>query len=294
MSTEDQCFKVLLKEEQDSGAELKFNLKASSNSGGAGQQKLIDADIGDDALVVLGDMIEVIHGTLNEGGSPATRIVMRFRFQPGDKNHRRFKSATIKMAFLKGDESVAGPKISKIAPNGVFSLFPSETQVETSHTVNANLQAGSAPVSATGGYAWQLKKNQTKESSARLTGAARALAPDRSRDNTAVWTLLENPETKSGIPTLLETAILLERNCAEGSSIGEKFKATLTIQGEVDWLTAMEDGPRRGLASLKGQDQKDEFVLFHDELGRGATKDLANLNEEDLDTFTKVVTLKTL
>ena len=114
------------------------------------------------------------------------------------------------------------------------------------------------------------------------------------RKNTASWTLLENPETKSGIPTLLETAVLLKRNKAEGSSIGEKFKASLTIQGEVDWVTAMEDGPRRALASLKGQDQKDESVLFDDESNRGATKDPTNLNEEDLDTFTKVVTLKTL
>lgn len=51
-----------------------------------------------------------------------------------------------------------------------------------------------------------------EENAARTTGAIRPLGPDKSRKNTVTWTLLESPDTNSGILMLLQTAILLKRD----------------------------------------------------------------------------------
>ena len=106
-SAESTGFTILLEEEGAGGVDLKFDIKATNHSGEEQQQHLIDHDIGG-SLVVLGDMIQVVHGTLSTEGSPATLLVVRFEFQPA-KNQRRFKSVAVKITFSKGSNSVAGP-----------------------------------------------------------------------------------------------------------------------------------------------------------------------------------------
>ena len=293
MAAESASFTILLEEERAGGVDLKFDIKATNYSGEEQQQHFIDHDIGD-SLVVLGNMIHVVHGTLSTEGSPATLLVMRFEFQP-EKNQRRFKSVAVKMIFSKGSDSVAGPEVYRIAPSGAWSLLPSKIPVETSHTVSPSLQGGTGPVTGTLGYQWQFKKTMNKENAARITGAIRALGPDKSRKNTVTWTLLENPDTNSGIPTLLQTAILLKRDRVTldvDDRDGEKFKATLDIHGEADLLTTWKDRIQCVTKSLKGRDEKGEDVIFNPRWSRGNVKDPNNLEDEDLDTFTKVVTLQ--
>lgn len=134
MSTESVVFTILLEEEGAGGVDLKFDIKATNHSGEEQQQHLIDHNIGD-SLVVLGNMIQVAHGTLSTEGPPTTLLVMRFEFQP-EKNHRRFKSIAVKMIFSKGSNSVADPEVYRISPTGAWSLLPSKIPVETSNTVS--------------------------------------------------------------------------------------------------------------------------------------------------------------
>jgi hypothetical protein len=73
---------------------------------------------------VLVNMIQVNHGTLMEGGSPATLIVMKFQFLPTG-NHRRFKVVKAMMKFSKGSNSGTNPEVveTRHCPEGcmVFS-----------------------------------------------------------------------------------------------------------------------------------------------------------------------------
>ena len=139
-----------------------------------------------------------------------------------------------------------------------------------------------------------------EENGARITGAIRALGPDKSRKNTVTWTLLENPDTNSGIPTLLQTAILLKRDRVTpdvDDRDGKRFEAALGIHCEADLLTTLKDRIQCVTKSLRGKNDKEEDVIFNPRRSRDNVKDPkvedpGSLEEEDLDTFTKVVTLQ--
>lgn len=290
MPTADTQFNVVLEEERSGDAELKFNIKGTNFTGQEQQQSLVDCDIGN-SLVILADMILVYHGTLVEGGSPATLIVLRFEFQPTG-NYRRFKSVEAKMTFSKGINSTTAPEVLKITPREAWSILPSKIPEESSHTISPSVEGGGGPVKGKVAYTWQFKKIKDKENSARITGAIRALGRDRSKKNTAIWTLLENPDTESGIPTLLQTAVLLEREKTDQHPEGEKFKAALEIRGEADKVTWWKDLYKRIAATVGGKAEKGEDVIFNPEMNRGAVKDPDNLGTEDLEKFRRIVTLR--
>src|ERR1700722_13173535 len=140
MSDDDTRFNIVLEEEVGGDVELKFDINGTNYSGEEQQESLIDVDISG-SLVVLVDMIQVYHGTLTKGGSPATLIVMKFEFQPGG-NHRRFKSVDATMTFSKGSNSSTGPEVVNIAPEGAWSLFKSKIPEEISHEVSSSIEGG--------------------------------------------------------------------------------------------------------------------------------------------------------
>ena len=285
MPEADAQFKVVLEEEQL----LKRVLIGNNPIGQEQQQSLVDSDVGG-SLLVLADMIQVSHGTLVEGGSPATLIVLRFEFQPSG-NYRRFKSVEARMTFSEGTSSTTSPEVIEIAPRGAWSILPSKIPEESSHTISPSI-GGGGPITAKATYTWRLKKTVDKENSARIIGTIRAQGKDRSKKNTAIWTLLENPDTKSGIPTLLQTAVLLEREMTDEHPEGEKFTAALQIYGVVDKVTSLKDLRDRIFRRVKGKAEKGEDVIFNPKVNRGVVKDANNLWNDNLEEVGRVITLQ--
>ena len=290
MPETDTQFKIVLEDEVDGDAELKFSIPGTIPTDEEQPQVLVDYEVGN-SLVVLADMIQVNHGTLVEGGSPATLIVMRFEFQPLG-NYRRFKSVNAKMTFSKGANSTTAPEVLNITPKGVWSILPSNIPEETSHSISPSIEGGGGPLNVKAAYTWQFKKTVDKENSAKITGIIRALGSDRSKKNTAIWTLSENPDTNSGIPTLLQTAILLKRSRMDGNVKGEKFKAELEIHGEVDKVTQWSERWKRVAATVRGRAEKTEAITFSPGVNRGSVQDPDNLGNEELEKFRKAVTLQ--
>ena len=260
MPETDAQFKIVLEDEVDGDAELKFSIPGTIPTDEEQPQVLVDYEVGK-SLVVLADMIQVNHGTLVEGGSPATLVVMRFEFQPLG-NYRRFKSVNAKMTFSKGAKSTTAPEVLDITPKGVWSILPSKIPEETSHSISPSIEGGGGLLNAKAAYTWQFKKTVDKENSAKITGIIRALGSDRSKKNTAIWTLSENPDTESGIPTLLETAVLLKRSKMDENVEGEKFKAGLEIHGEVDKVTQWLERWKRIGTTVRGSAEKTEDITF--------------------------------
>jgi hypothetical protein len=218
---------------------------------------------------VLVNMIQVNHGTLMEGVSPATLIVMKFQFLPGWAG--RLSLVNVEMKFSKVSNSGTNPEVVDIAPKGTWSVLKSKTPEEVSHEVSPGIEGGGLKPA----YKWILKQTKVEENSGKITGGIRALGWDRSKKNSARWTLEENDATKSGIPTLIQTAILLKREWTE-----ETFKATLEFQGTTDVY-----------ASTGGKIEMDGDVFFNPKINRGAVKNENNLGGEDLEAFQKVVTM---
>jgi hypothetical protein len=294
MSNTEAQFRIVLRDEAPSGAaaEPKFGIHGANATGGVEQATYwIDTEVGN-SLVVLANMSQVTHGTLVEGGSPATLIVLQFEFQP-KHNHRRFKAVEIQITFTEA-ESGSGlcPEVLDITPKGAWSLVKSKKKVELSHSVGPSLEAGGGPAKATLGYKWQFKETSNKTNSARVVGMIRGLGSDRSKKNTVTWNLNENPDTEKGIPTLVQTAILLKRSRTEEKPFGEEFSATVKIHGEVDRVTGIQDSLQHIAKTMFGQDQKGEDVIFNPELNIGAIEANMNLRKQDMTAFRKFITLQ--
>jgi len=308
-------FVVVLEENDGGDAELKFDVSATNKSRQEHQKILIDADVVG-KMVVLADLEKVVHGTLSKGGAPATLIVVRFSFLPG-RNGKRFKSAEIKLHFTKGNKGTTSPEVYKIEPEGEWGVEPMDVKTTVSHTISPSIQVGQAPATGTVGYQWQFTKNFDKKKFVRVEGARRALGRDRLKKNTAIWNLYENPETRGGIPTTLQTAILLKRAKVVGEPLGEKFNATLDIHGEPGWRGRLkehtnkigqavgsllgtltrrddkkeeEDGKdEEQLRTVRGSDHKGEGIIFNPTMSRGDVKDKNQLLQENLEELRQIV-----
>ncbi|KAK0721112.1 hypothetical protein B0H67DRAFT_442577, partial [Lasiosphaeris hirsuta] len=152
------------------------------------------------------DLAQVIHGTMFEGGSPATLLVFQFCFVPLG-NHRRFKTAEITITFSAGD-------VQAISPVNTWTTLRSQVQQEISHSISPALEASFGPAKSTVGYTWQFKENREIEGHSRVVGLVHALgkvsARQKKRKNTVVWSLHENEQTSSGIPSFMQAAALLK------------------------------------------------------------------------------------
>ncbi|UKZ77173.1 hypothetical protein TrVFT333_004892 [Trichoderma virens FT-333] len=258
----------LFKDDDEKGAELKSSfIIQGSNLGGGEQQgsRVIEENLSKNALTVQCDLAQIIHGTMSEGGTPATLIVFKFKFIPRD-NRRRFKNAEITIEFSAGE-------VFNITPNGTWMTLQSETQQELSHSVDPSLEAGFGPATATLGYTWQLKKNTTVEGHCTVVGYTMALKQTRSmtkaRQNTIFWVLRENPQTKSGIPSFMQAAALLKRERT----------------GRNQWA-------RSSVLRSPSEVRKGEDIFFNPKKNRGAVDDANNLRNVKLDTYKKLVAIR--
>lgn len=274
--------------EDESGAVPKFHITGGNLVHGNDQQKhQLDADVGDEALSVKCDLVQVLHGTSVENGTPATIAVFQFAFVPWG-NNRRFREVKINVTFSDGE-------IERISPMGSFAIARSQTTQELSHAVSPSLQMAVAPISASLGYQWQKKETKTLDGFTRLDGRVKAFGVhgSRKRLNTAAWRLNENHQTESGIPTLLQTAVLLKRNAGNAGSPGAKFSAELEIKGKVDRLTQFEDRWKHCIKSITGNKHTGGQIMFDPNVViQGEVNDLKNLGSEDLDQYTQLVTVK--
>ncbi|XXH01491.1 hypothetical protein Hte_007851 [Hypoxylon texense] len=322
MANDPSRFVVVLGEGPAGQAQLRFDVKATSRSDQDQQKTLIDATIVG-KMVVLADLETVVHGTLTPDGTPATLLVLKFSFHPGRKG-KRFKSAEIKMTFHRGHGSAKSPNVHKIAPDGAWGVEPIEVGFGVDHGPKVNLDSGQGPSI---GYEGHFTKNYGKKTYARVEGARRSFGRDRSADkNSATWNLYENDVTKDGIPTLLKTAVLIEREKAFGDPVGERFWATLEIQGEpalsermeehkdklkekvqrfiggafgkpkMDEEDSEEEEEEEDLEVVRGQDEKREGVFFNPgnpTAQRGYAEHMNELEKEDLESLKQIIMIHT-
>ena len=294
---EDTRFDVVLTDDPGEIAITKgIQLRSSfivpgSNLGGSEEQpqRVIDKTISNNALTVQCDLAQVIHGTWVKGGSPATLVVFQFAFVPRS-NRRRFKEAEISISFSAGD-------VQAITPENTWATLQSEKQEELSHSLSPGLEAAFGPVNATMGYTWEMSESKTVEGRASVVGLTQALGQTgsmtRARKNTVFWGLYENPQTDSGIPSFMQTAVLLKRETVEGEPLGQKFSADITISGRVDNREWVNDKWTRITKTMSGKSRKGEEIIFNPEKNRGTVDDVHNLKDVKLDIYKQLVTIRT-
>ncbi|PVH73214.1 hypothetical protein DL98DRAFT_608273 [Cadophora sp. DSE1049] len=317
MADKESLFVLVLEEEKDGGAELKFDIAATRMTDQEQQKRLIEAEVAG-KMVVLADLETVVHGTLSKDGTPASLVVVSFCFLPG-KSGKRFKSAEIKVIFTKGKGTTTSPEVLDVGPaQGTWGLEPTDVKVDMGHVLKPSVQAGKVQF----GYEWNFTEGFQKKKYARVESAIRTLGSDRSKTNAVTLNLYENPVTKGGIPSYLRAAILLAREKTVKDPLGEKFAATVDIHGEPGWRGRMKERAGKFKEAVgrflgKSQDEdpseddddeededdeeelkavhstvkKEEGVIFNPEMSRGNIENENKLLEEDLGKLKRIVML---
>ncbi|KAF4337477.1 peptidase [Fusarium beomiforme] len=197
--------------------------------------------------------VDIIHGLFDpEGDDLCTLLVLEFRFDPR-KRARRIAHVDIELRFAGSEPGVADPHVYDIAPKGNMR-FAQTTQTETTTTGGeVTLGAGAFGASVGTGLSYEREIAREMSYAASVTGSIDLREKNYGKPNCASWTLMENPELKTGVPVSMRTAILLKRR-DEG-----RFQCVVSIRAKADWRTSLE--------WLVGTTRRDDPVLLDPTLG---------------------------
>ncbi|KAI1824957.1 hypothetical protein F4861DRAFT_215998 [Xylaria intraflava] len=155
---------------------------------------------------VKANLMKAIRGTLKDGGDPATLLI--FEFYLNTFNGNRFKKASITVTFEDAQgPSANDPEVYEFAPAGSFVLNRETDSRETSHAVDAAVNAMGVET----GYHWTMTKPTQKTHSATLKGMSRR-SKTFGEAETALWVMEEDPVKRAGVPTFLRAAIVLRHD----------------------------------------------------------------------------------
>jgi hypothetical protein len=192
--------------------------------------------------------VDIIHGLFAPDSDVfCTLLVLQFRFDPR-KRARRIAQVDVELRFAGSAPGIVDPEVYAISPNGRFS-FSQTTQTETT-TIEGDVHIGGgmAGVNTAGALKYERGVMREMTYATTVTGSIDLRGRNYGKKNCASWTLMENPETKTGVPAAMKTAILLKRK-DEGN-----FQCVVSIKAKADWRTSME--------WLVGTTKPDDPVLF--------------------------------
>lgn len=186
-------------------------------------------------LSMRGRVVEVHHGKMiyEEEQSAATLVVFEFRFQ-SEFEDRRYKTAKIVVEFLdQGGDGDFDPVVVELAPDHTRYLNKATVAHSVSRGFNLTGKAGPGGVAGVdAGVQWTVQESGTKEYSARLIGLPGVSEGKTSdKDNTVAWSMEENKHKADGVPSFLQTAVLLKHT-------NRPFYGKLRVYSSVDWLSA--------------------------------------------------------
>jgi hypothetical protein len=247
-----------------SNSALRVDMRNKPNE----RNRNIIADKGE-RFTVSATLLDAAHGQwATNSAEEATLLIVSFRFIP--PKNRRFTYARIDWTFTSDDPAI-DISIKKLAPDADWALDPVTLKLERTNVVGANLGASFPPGTAGANASHESKKSKDLDYHTTVSGNSRMGAfKDEGGHNSARWVLIENPEHRQGICTMLQAAVLLIRTIEVGKTpkarADQTFKSTMEIAVEKASLNpkgvlngiiaAVED-----VASAKAKG--DEPVIYH-------------------------------
>jgi hypothetical protein len=199
-------------------------------------------------------LVEVHHGKMrhNNVKSMATLLVFEFRFQSLSQG-RRYKMAKIELEFLDKDGlSKHTPSVVKMAPDKAYYLNKTTYEKKISYGASASLSSGISIASGGADIHWDIEKTNTVNHKARLTGLPSLGKGMYENENVVRWVMEENDGEGDGIPSFLQTAVLLKR------THDIPFQAVLRVESDVDF----KSGSFRKLGVRTDEDKLIDPVTF--------------------------------
>ncbi|KOS23164.1 hypothetical protein ESCO_003927 [Escovopsis weberi] len=208
---------------------------------------------------------DIVHGVLGEKGEELGTLLVYDFYLDTTKRSRRVISASLEFEFASIARGAPAPQVHAISPAGRVTLLPTTQDESIVSGTEANADLAQFGASLGGKVKWEKTVTRTTNDEARVTG--RIFSDDYGKGIGASWTLQENPSIKSGTPSFLRCAILLNRGFDES-----KFQCRVKVKVEADWKSQM--------GKFFGSTPADDPILFDPELP--PTNKLREYNVDDL------------
>lgn len=177
----------------------------------------------------------------------------------------------------KGD-----PEVYRIAPFESMAMVPTTALEEKKRW--ADFKLGAPPLAgfqAGTELGWERTVISETTDATRIIGTMDLRGRNYGEPNGVSWTLLENEAQRTGVPTVLRTAILLKRRN------DAKFRCTVKLDVNVDFRSKLE--------RMIGGKPRDDPVLFDpdmDPTNRLEAYDILNLEAVDLEKISGITLVK--
>jgi hypothetical protein len=239
------------------------------------------------SLHVQADLVDVVHGTMESGGPPATLLIVDLRFQSPGRD-RRFRKASVELRFADEQErSICDPEVLEIAPYDHFTLNQTGLSEESKLGAHVSIRAGAMGASVGAGGYWEQSTKAKRLDAATVMGSIIYQGRCWGPKNVARFALHENASQKDGIVSKLRIAILLRRHPGN-----DRFLAFVEIEAEVDARYALGNT----IAMMAGRLSKDDPVVFDPQRCEPTRSDIdrENLGGCDIASFIGIAPLKTM
>ncbi|KAJ3579866.1 hypothetical protein NPX13_g695 [Xylaria arbuscula] len=226
-------FAITLAEEGDAHSAL----RAKNLEGEDFRDVLINQGNNGPKFIARAEIVGLASGHLRENGPLATMIVFRFYFVNLETNpSRRFVSAKIKVEF--SDVRSRGnmdPEVIAISPEGEVHLDMTKREIDDEKSIHASIAKF-----VDFGFEWKVAQKREKEYYVKQLGIKfNSRTTFTGSDNMAIWQLVEHTGKKKGIPSFLQTAVLLQRRG------DDKVVMKIGIETETDALSTMKAARKR-------------------------------------------------
>ncbi|KAI1200791.1 hypothetical protein F5X97DRAFT_339961 [Nemania serpens] len=215
------------------------SLRTRNSEGETLRDVLINQGNNGPKFIANAEIVGLVSGSLTENGPPATIIVFRFYFINLDRDvDRRFVSAKIKVEF--GDARSRGnmdPVVYAISPDGETRLDKLTQSKDEEKGIHSSVNCING---LDFGFEWKVSQTKEKDFYAKQMGIKfNNRTTFTGSDNMAIWQLAEHTSKKQGIPSFLQTAVLLQRRG------NDKIIMNIAIETETDVISTIRIARKR-------------------------------------------------
>jgi hypothetical protein len=235
---------------------------------------------GGSPLSMRAKIVEVHHGKMMHQGKEcfASLLVFEFRFQSA-LNSSRYRSVSIMLEFFdKEHKAWRNPVVVELSPDKQRRLNRTTVSKTVTKGMNATATAGVDIGGIDAGIKWEVQETKDVKYSARLTGTPCCSEGNSGEDNAVIWAMDENPSEGDGVPSFLQSAVLLKR------SHQMPFTAKLRISSKVDWISAA----RRILPVATDKDKIIDPVTFAPGVSQVTCSTATGIMPDDLKSMDKL------
>ncbi|KAE9368897.1 hypothetical protein N431DRAFT_428635 [Stipitochalara longipes BDJ] len=224
--------------------------------------------------------VDVVHGSLEPDGAPATLLVFDFQFD-ARRRARRILEAHMSFTFASagsGSGSDSGPIVLNMAPKGRMTVVQTQQTETITRSGEANAGGGALGATLGGGLKWEKSVSRETSDATTVVGSLDLVGRNFGASNGVSWALLENRSVNTGVPAFVRTAVLLQRADHE-----TEFHATFKICAQADLRSSIE--------RLFGKTPKDDPILYDPSLpptNKLRKYEVDNLGKIDLNDLSAV------